>query len=349
MQIFERIIIFYFSGTGNALQAANWIKDYAPIQCSLVNIADKITNEKIEISENTLVGFCYPTHGFNAPPIVLKFIKNLNKTQYQNKFFILNTRAGMKMSKIFTPGISGTAFLLPNLILQLKGYKCIGYRPLDLPSNWISVHPGLKEKVITSMFRRCKNLTTIFISKLLKNEKSFNRLYELPIDILVIPIAIIYYFYGRFILSKAFIATESCNSCSICEKECPVDAIKMIKGRPYWTFKCESCMHCINSCPSRSIETPHGYTAIVWYLTFSIIPALILLFTNRYISSESMLLSISIKILGAALGLFIIYLSHKLLRQLMKNRFFNNVVSLSSLTKWKFWRRYKAPNLKPNK
>ncbi len=89
--------------------------------------------------------------------------------------FLLNTRAGMKLSKIFLPGVSGVALLLPAFILWLKGYKCIGFRPVDLPSNWIPLHPGLKKKVIESIFIRCERIVRNFAVKNSVREKSLHR------------------------------------------------------------------------------------------------------------------------------------------------------------------------------
>ena len=36
--------------------------------------------------------------------------------------------------------------ILPALILLTKGYRTVGWRPLDMPSNWISLNarPGYK-------------------------------------------------------------------------------------------------------------------------------------------------------------------------------------------------------------
>ena len=166
----NHLVIFYFSGTGNALQVANWIINKAAsknIDTRWINIGKREAIIHNEITENTLIGFCYPTHGFNAPPIVLKYLWNFQRSKYKNKFFVVNTRAGMKINRLFTPGISGLALLLPALMLLARGYKLIGYRSIDLPSNWISIHPGLKEKVVLSIFNRCKRITINFSEKLL--------------------------------------------------------------------------------------------------------------------------------------------------------------------------------------
>ncbi len=94
------------------------------------------------MTTKTLVGFCSPTHGFNLPPIVLTFIRNFPKVKNKDAF-ILNTRGGMKLYKLFLPGLSGIAQLLPALMLSLKGFRIVGMQPLDLPSNWLILHPGL--------------------------------------------------------------------------------------------------------------------------------------------------------------------------------------------------------------
>ncbi len=257
--------IFYFSGTGNAEKAAQWIQESMEekgMSAELYNIALKLLPEEFVTDDTDFLGFCYPTHGFNAPPIVLDFYRSFQQPKIKQKYFLLNTRAGMKMSKIFTPGINGLALILPAIILRIKGYRIVGYRPLDMPSNWISIHPGLRQKVINSIVNRCEGITKKFADKLMAGKKVHRGLYDLPIDLLISPIALGYYFYGRYILSKTFIATNACNQCRICEKECPVNAISLKNGQPYWSYNCESCMHCMNACPQRAIETPHAYTAI---------------------------------------------------------------------------------------
>lgn len=346
MITFNKIRIFYFSGTGNAFTAANWIGNYASstkIESQIINIADDSEFNELDLSQDTLIGFCYPTHGFNAPPIVIKFLRKFPQTNRKTKFFTLNTRAGMKASKLFTPGISGLAFILPLFILLSKGYKAVGYRPLDLPSNWISVHPGLRKQIVESIFERCEPLTIAFISKILSGKKSFNRLYELPIDIAISPIALGYYFYGRFILSKTFIATKDCNLCGLCEKECPVNAIIIKDGLPYWTYKCESCMHCMNICPQRAIETPHGFTAISWVIAFALAPPIVMIMSDSFGTQENNFSKLFIKLLIYVFGWLLIMVLYKIMHKLMKFRLFNNIVKYTSLTRLKFWRRYMAP------
>jgi len=345
--IYEKVIIYYFSGTGNARRASEWILEEAAKLGAKTEIYAIDNKEKLKIyqpNEKTLIGFCSPTHGFNLPPIMLKFIWNFPKFKNCN-IFILNTRAGMKFLKLFTPGLSGIAQILPAIFLWLKFYKIVGFRPLDLPSNWISLHPGIRKKVVDSIIVRCEQISKRFINKIFEGKKVYIGLFSLPIDLLISPISFGYYFIGRFVLSKTFIATDACNACGLCESECPVKAIKIKHNTPYWTFNCESCMRCMNNCKQRAIETPFSFIAIIWYFLFSILPAFLLEKINLLLNSNSnnIFTQIIYNIIFLVLMFVFLYLSHKILHFLMRFRIVNKIITYTSLTKYKFWRRYKFP------
>lgn len=346
---YDQVIIYYFSGTGNAKNAAVWINNVAKkkgIDSKLVNI-DRF--DKIEIPGNSgkiLIGFCSPTHGFNLPPIALKFIRKFPHIKGAD-VFILNTRGGLKLSKLFIPGLSGLAQIFPALMLRLKGFRIVGMQPLDLPSNWIILHPGLRQQVIDSIYSRCHRKVDEFANQLLNGKKKFKALISVPIDILIAPIAIGYYFIGRFFLAKTLVATDACNQCCLCVKQCPVAAIKMIEEIPYWTYKCESCMRCINNCPQRAIETAHGFAALMFYVGYGfMIPVLYTLWKSLNVEFTLNSAFISRQIAGIlewVLFILFVFLSYYLLHYFLRFKFLNNTIAYSSLSKYKFWRRYHAP------
>ncbi len=346
---YDQLIIYYFSGTGNARNAAIWIEKIAKekgLKTHLINIDRFKTVDVPELSEKTLIGFCSPTHGFNMPPIVLKFLFKFPKVKNADAF-ILNTRAGMKLYKFYLPGLSGVAQLLPALILRLKGFRIVGMQPLDLPSNWLLLHPGLKKKVVNSIYTRCNSIVNDFASKLLEGKRKYKALLSLPIDIALIPITLGYYFIGRFFLAKTLITTDACNNCEKCIIQCPVEAIKMINDRPFWTYNCESCMRCVNACPQRAIETTHAFsTALIIASSVIISPLLIaglkyfgaLDFVNQSVITENFW-----SIINAFIFLLFVFISYRILHFLMRYKFVNKIIAYTSLSKYKFWRRYKAP------
>jgi ferredoxin len=343
---YSSITIWYFSGTGNAQFGANTIASVAKGEgCAVTinKIAKNIDPNPIDNNSNPLLGFCFPTHGFNAPPIVLNFL--LKFPRGRNRVFIINTRAGMKLYKIHTPGIGGLALWLPAAILWFKGYKPIGFRPLDMPSNWISIHPGLKTKVVESIKANCEETLDGFTKRIISGRTVLNGLLWLPIDIVLIPISLLYYLFGRFALAKTFIASYKCNNCGLCIKQCPVGAITDKSGRPFWTFKCESCMKCMNSCPERAIQTPHSFTILLFWAAFSFFPTMLfrLLFeldaiTPKFYSDYYSILNNTSKI---AVGFLVLFFGYNLLHQLLRVRIFNKLITFTSLTHYKFWRRYR--------
>lgn len=338
------IYIYYISGTGNAKAAANWIAD----EFTSKGFAAVVQQIDIHVplvlpgtEEKPLIGFAFPTHGFNAAPIMVRFIAGFPSGLGRN-VFLLNTRAGMKMSKLFTPGYSGMALLLPAFILWIKGYKCVGFRPVDLPSNWIPLHPGLKKKVIDSIFTRCEPIVRRFANKMIEGKKEYRGLYSLPLDLLSAPIAFLYYVGGRFFLSKTFIASYKCTNCGLCIKECPTGSIRLVNNRPYWKLTCESCMRCLNNCPEKAIESAHGMAVLFW-LIFSSANALILLTIINItgIDADNIWWKTCSGLAEIAGMIFITSLLYRILHSVMGFKPIKYIVRFTSLTALPFWRRYK--------
>ncbi len=342
---YTRLIIFYFSGTGNARLAARKIAEVAGaggVETVVYNIA-VLKRDRPGIPQNALLGFCFPTHGFNAAPSLLNFVFRFPKGK--NRVFLLNTRAGLKAGKLHIAGIGGLALWVPALMLLFKGYRIAGLRPLDLPSNWISLHPGLTKNAVDFIAARCERTLEKFTRRILTGKPVLNGLYWLPLDIAVSPIAPAYYFFGRYALAKTFFASSECNNCGLCIKNCPVQAIKTVDDRPYWTYDCESCMRCMNHCSRRAIETAHGFSFLIWWLAFSVVPAAILkALANHDFITSALLREYSGLLFNTTVfltGLIVIFFGYRILHFFLRYRWINKIVTFSSFTRFKFWNRYR--------
>jgi len=346
--LYSKVYLYYFSGTGNAKNVTDWISiniKNANIPVEVINI-EKCRKPEIEQNDSKkLIGIISATHGFNVPPLVLYFIFKFPRVKNAD-FFMANTRGGLKLYKFFLPGLSGLTQILPVLVFWLKGFNVIGLQPVDLPSNWISLHPGLRKKVVDSIYNRMQIKIKHFSQKMINGKRSYIALYSLPFDVAVIPISFGYFFLGRFMLAKTFLATSKCTSCNLCVKQCPVQALKVIDERPYWTYNCESCMRCMNNCPSRAIETPHGFLTLVWIVLFNL-PSILLFWIfekyGRSLLSITWYEEIAYYSFQIALNFFFAWATYLLLYKLMRFKFVDVLVRYSSFTKYKFWRRYKAP------
>jgi NAD-dependent dihydropyrimidine dehydrogenase PreA subunit len=345
--MYDRLTIYYFSGTGNALTASRWIKENAKkkgIKTDLISI-DRFKKIIVPAAEGKrLLGFCYPTHGFGIPWFMLKFVFKFPARERCN-VFLLNTRAGSKIFKWFAPGISGIAQILPALILLGKGFRIKSLLPLDMPSNWISVHPGYNQATVAAIVARCRVMVDGFCDKAFAGRMHFrpNVFVMMPLDIALAPVAFMYFMYGRFFFAKVFIASTDCDTCRLCEEKCPTASIIMINKRPFWKFSCESCMRCINICPRQAIQASHSLAVVIVVVSSCLPLALMLKIFNSFIPLS--LHKPADLIVNWGISLTFIFIISGLVFWLIRLKWINKLFSATSLTK--YWRRYIAPGIKP--
>lgn len=338
---YKEVVIYYFSGTGNSRNVAFWLSQVGKekgVECRMINLAeaDRLSIQAPE--PDSLIVFVSPIHGFNYPPVMLNFILRFPKGK--NRVVLMNTRAGMLIGNFVTPGITGIAFYLSALILFLKGFTIRAVMPVDMPSNWISLHPGLNERTVRYLHVRNKERVLKFAVKILQGKSHFKPLFEVY-DILFAPIAIGYFLVGRFILAKTFYASADCNLCDQCIRACPVKAIVKVDNRPFWTFNCESCMKCMSYCPKKAIETGHGFIFAFLFIFFNII----LIFFYKYFNAWGFMVENSLMkmVLESVLILAFLGLWYRLVHWMLRFRIIERLTVFSSLTKLKWWgRRYKA-------
>lgn len=334
----SEIIIFYFSGTGNAKRVALWLYEFASSQniaCHLHNIANCQPHHPENISRDALLFFISPIHGFNYPKTTLDFIRHFSKGT--NNVILMNTRGGMKIGKWVTPGLTGIAFFISSFLLRNKGYRITGQIPCDMPSNWISLHPALNNSTVIYIHQTIHERVRKYFNRIVNGERPFPSHKEILQDVLISPISLLYYFIGRFIIAKTFYANHECDNCGICIKECPAGAIKEISGKPFWTVHCESCMRCMNFCPRKAIETSHGLlalTVIIYFISTGLLYRLAL--------SGFEIHPVVKFIISNFVFFVLLLLLYRLQHALLNNRFTAKIISHASLTYYSFWGRYKS-------
>lgn len=346
----QRITIYYFSGTGNAERVAGWAADAAKDHgwtAEVRNIGTPGGRDVAFPAPATMLGFVSPTHGFNYPPIVLSFLLRFPRTAHKNRVFLMNTRAGMKLGPLFLPGLSGVALWLAAAVLLIKGYRIAGMRPIDMPSNWISLHPALRGGAVSGISDRCQRITRASMARICDGKRDMRGVYDLIQDTLIAPVSVLYYCFGRFFFAKSFYASASCNNCDTCSKRCPVGAIVQVNGRPFWTFNCESCMRCMNECPKRAIETGHGYVTAVFMLASAVLADVLWPFIAQWIGFVSGVAWYDLVrfLADSILTIALLGLAYRLVHVVARKPVFRPLLRATSLTSYDFWGRYQLGKL----
>lgn len=337
MSMIQDILIFYFSGTGNSKRIALWFSELAidkGISCDIVDISNVNSRSWQKMNPDCLIVIISPIHGFNFPKITLDFIRLFPFGN--NRIRLMNTRGSVKIGKWITPGLTGIAFMLSTLILKRKGYRIIGEIPFDMPSNWISIHPAIRGKMAQFIFDKNYYRVKKYFEKIYAGKNNFASRKDIIQDVFIFPVSFAYYLIGRFFLAKSYYASYKCTNCNLCIKQCPVKAIKKVNKRPYWTLKCESCMKCMNNCPVNAIETPHGLLVIVIYIT-----SIVCTYIFYNLLPESMQFWIVKFILLNTILMGLLCVCYRIQQFELKNRIIAKIISLTSLTHYKFWGRYK--------
>lgn len=340
MDMIRDVIIYYFSGTGNSKRIALWFSECVIDKggsCDIINIGGTDVDFFRKINPDSLIVIISPIHGFNFPKIMLDFIRKFPPGK--NRVVLMNTRGSVKIGGFATPGLTGIAFIVSSYILKRKGYRITGQIPFDMPSNWISIHPAIGKKSADFIFDKNYFRVKKHFDRLYSGKNDFASRKDIIQDILISPVSIAYYLIGRFFLAKSYYASCKCINCDLCIKQCPVRAIKKVNGRPFWTFRCESCMKCMNDCPVDAIETPHALWVIVIYLT-----SIICTYVSGNLLPEFMRLWIVHFMFFNIFLMGFIWIFYRIQQLGLKNRIVAKIISLLSLTHYRFWGRYRSNN-----
>lgn len=342
-----RAATFYFySGTGNSYRVAAWMTaaiGEAGADVALRPIGSARPAVEIGQGEASLLGLVMPTHGFTTPRAMFGFALRLPRRR-RTHAVVVATRAGSRIGSTYTPGFEGTATLLVALILALKGYRVRGTAGIDMPSNWIALHPGFLPDTVAGIAARARKKAARFTEAILAGRRRFSWIVFL-FGLLVLPISLAYLLIGRFFLAKLFFASDRCTGCGLCAEHCPNGAIEMLgdegRRRPYWTFRCESCMRCMAYCPTRAVEASHLLAVGVYLLAAAIPTTALLAWLTARVPALAFLSGTPRWVLESAYAVVVLGLAYRLFYFLLKfewaNRFF------SRTTPTYYYRRYHEP------
>lgn len=242
-------MIFYFTGTGNSLQAAKNIAEYS---CEkLISIAKEMNNQagtcEYVLGENEIIGFVFPVYAWSAPEMVLQFIKKLKFTNYNNNYVFAAATCGDNI---------GNTMKVIDRHLKEKGFGLNSGFSVRMPNNYI-IGFDVDSKELEKEKLLAAEGTLRNINKLINERKNGVFLIEKGPVPFILTSVINPLFNSKGINTRKFYVKDSCNRCGLCEKVCNTKTIKVDK-KPEWRKQCSQCLACIHICPVRAIQYGRG-------------------------------------------------------------------------------------------
>jgi len=215
---------------------------------------EEANSHNVALTEYDALGIAYPIHSFNAPKIMIDFIKRLSKANGMNTFIIPTAAEEHKIN------YASSGLLIKKL--RKKGYKVFYDRLIEMPSNYIIKYS--EEKVRNILDKANKDIPGIAKNIMrLKSDFMENRLGSKVTT-----------FFGRIewlgapIMGKFYYVKRDCIHCGNCVDSCPNKNIVMNRKAVSFKCRCGMCMRCIYQCPKNAINIRQPFKFIrfdKWY------------------------------------------------------------------------------------
>ncbi|MBN1498820.1 MAG: EFR1 family ferrodoxin [Spirochaetes bacterium] len=241
----KKILIQYFSGTGNSLYVCENISEYFSSKNYSVKI-ECIVNEAVSycIEDVECFGIVFPVYALDMPRIIRKHLKLLKPQQKISAFAIATMGA---------PDEEGWSLENAVKLLQKKNFDVKWTEAVVMPINWVAFSDPPEMTEAEQIILKSKASIMGIIKSIAENRIS-RKHFVMPRYGRLNSVMMYYGFkFGCKYLWKGFKTTDNCILCGKCINLCPVNAIQLKKKKIIWTDKCEQCMRCMNICPERAI------------------------------------------------------------------------------------------------
>ncbi len=232
-------MILFFSGTGNSEYAAKRIGD--ALEDRVISINDRVKNNDLSPIAADRMVVCTPTHCWRIPKTVEEWMMKVEFPENIPVWFVMTCGSDI-----------GNADKYIRDLCRRKNLNYMGVQPLVMPENYIAMfNAPAKDKAI-EIIRKAEPVLEAAIRRIRRGLSLTAPDADLAAKIKSGPVNP--QFYKHNVKDKDFVVDERCVGCGLCVKNCPVNNLELIYGRPYWKGNCIHCMSCICRCPQEAIE-----------------------------------------------------------------------------------------------
>lgn len=235
-------MIFYFSATGNSKYVAKRIAEATKDQTE--DILNYLNEDKKHYTakqgENIII--VSPCYAFGIPDLVGQFLMRVKMQGSRNYFAYVTTYGSI-------PGNSGV--IANDFLKHYQGIKFDALYSVKMPDTWTPVFDLSNAAKVAKTNEKAEQYIDKAIENIRKRNKGNFMQHKIP------KFTKIFYksAYDHLRHTKNFTVDDTCISCGLCQKKCPVSAIELQNGKPVWIKDtCTMCLGCLHRCPKFSIQ-----------------------------------------------------------------------------------------------
>ncbi len=229
-------VIYYFSGTGNSMRAAEVIAeelDHTEI------ISMRMDPHEVSAENAEVIGFVFPVYHWTMPAPAVKFVEQL----------MINT--GAYIFALAMPSlVCGIACEKCAELIEAKGGKIAYGNLVHCVANYAIVYPPFPSPklMVPRMERRLRQIAGDIAGRKERAYPKAGRIVKARRDRVMTP-----YLDVQKYADYPFTVSERCVGCGSCTKVCPCGNIELREGKPEFRHHCAQCMACVVNCPQRAI------------------------------------------------------------------------------------------------
>ncbi len=218
--------IYYFTATGNSYTTAKKIAD-ALGDCRLVPAASLMGQVK-NVEEADTVGFVFPVY-YGDMPYPMRHA--ISKTVFKPDAYIFACATYR--------GHSGTAYKKLDELLRTRGQKLSLALGLPMPGNSFINEAHVDADHLAKQNERIEAIVETIRQRPVEDHRSEEVMALRPVA-----------WPNNF---RGIMADENCIGCGTCASVCPMDNIRVEKGRAVIGDDCSTCLACFHWCPKEAI------------------------------------------------------------------------------------------------
>ena len=237
-----RIMVLYFSGTGNTRRIGELLDSEFIAQSHESQIVpiEQITLglRKPDWESCDLIGLGFPVHAMDAPQIIYDLLAQLPRARQE--YFLFKT--------------AGSAFLRGGSTLRIReilanlGWRLRHEQLYVMPSNVFG--PSGPDKV-SRRYNNCRELAIQSALEIISGMK--RRVPEASFRAACYSFAALEK-RGAEQSSKHWTVNADCTLCGLCAAQCPTANISIEAGKLVFSNQCLLCLRCWWNCPTRALS-----------------------------------------------------------------------------------------------